>query len=172
MLRLLGVIYAVAFLVAVNQVLPLMGTNGLTPMNVYLQNVGNALGGTGEGFIRLPSLFWYWHSDTVLLSIAWIGCMLSLVVVAGYANAPLLAIIWFLYMSFVHAGQEWYSYGLEIQLTETGFLAIFLCPLVDYAALSPNGATSSHYCFIPLANFQDYVWSRHDQGAWRSELAG
>ena len=34
-------------------------------------------------------------------------------------------------MSFVHLGQEWYGYGWEIQLTETGFLAIFLCPLLD-----------------------------------------
>ncbi len=34
-------------------------------------------------------------------------------------------------MSFTHVGQEWYGYGWEMQLTETGFLAIFLCPLLD-----------------------------------------
>ena len=34
-------------------------------------------------------------------------------------------------MSFTHLGQEWYGYGWEILLTETGFLAIFLCPLLD-----------------------------------------
>ncbi|HEX4850978.1 MAG TPA: lipase maturation factor family protein, partial [Puia sp.] len=34
-------------------------------------------------------------------------------------------------MSFVHLGQEWYGYGWEIQLLETGFLGIFLCPLID-----------------------------------------
>jgi len=130
-LRLLGIVYAVAFLVAINQVLPLMGSNGLTPMSEYLANVGNALGGTAAGFMRLPSLFWFAHSDTAILTVAWVGFIFSLIVVAGYANAPLLAITWFLYMSFVHAGQEWYGYGWEIQLTETGFLAIFLCPLVD-----------------------------------------
>jgi hypothetical protein len=31
-------------------------------------------------------------------------------------------------MSFVHVGQVWYAFGWEIQLLETGFLAIFLCP--------------------------------------------
>ena len=62
---------------------------------------------------------------------AWIGFVLSLVVVAGYANAPILGVLWFLYMSIVHAGQDWYGYGWEIQLTETGFLAIFLCPFLD-----------------------------------------
>lgn len=130
-LRLLGIIYAVAFLVAINEIVPLIGSDGLTPVSIFLKQVGNALGSTGAGFIRLPSLFWFVHSDSALLSVAWIGFALSLVVVAGYANAPLLTILWFLYMSIVHVGQEWYGYGWEIQLTETGFLAIFLCPLLD-----------------------------------------
>ena len=43
-------------------------------------------------------------------------------------SSPLL---WILYMSFVHVGQDWYGYGWEVQLLETGFLAIFLCPLLD-----------------------------------------
>jgi hypothetical protein len=81
--------------------------------------------------MRLPSIFWLLHSDAALLTVAWIGFILSLVVAAGYANAIQLGVMWFLYMSFVHVGQDWYGYGWEIQLTETGFLAIFLCPLLD-----------------------------------------
>jgi hypothetical protein len=130
-LRLLGVVYAVAFLVAINQIIPLIGSHGLTPVGIYLSRVSAALGSNGAGFVRLPSIFWLWHSDTALLTVAWIGFLLSCVVVAGFANAPLLTVLWFLYMSFTHAGQEWYGYGWEIQLTETGFLAIFLCPLID-----------------------------------------
>ncbi|MDB5153762.1 MAG: lipase maturation factor family protein [Mucilaginibacter sp.] len=130
-LRLLGVIYAVAFLVAANQIVPLIGSNGLLPVGIYLKQVSAALGSAGSGFVHLPSLFWLWHSDTALLTVAWIGFALSCVVVAGYADALLLGVLWFLYMSIVHAGQDWYGYGWEIQLTETGFLAIFLCPLLD-----------------------------------------
>ncbi len=130
-LRLLGVIYAVAFLVAINQILPLIGSNGLLPVNIYLHRITEAVGSAGAGFMRLPSIFWFGHSDNTLLIFAWIGFALSLVVIAGYANVPILFILWFLYMSFVHVGQEWYGYGWEIQLTETGFLAIFLCPLWD-----------------------------------------
>ncbi|WP_426670109.1 lipase maturation factor family protein [Mucilaginibacter sp. McL0603] len=130
-LRLLGLIYAVAFLVAINQIVPLIGDNGLLPVGIFLKQVSQVLGSAGAGFVRLPSLFWIWHSDTALLTVSWIGFILSCVVVAGYANAPLLGVIWFLYMSIVHAGQDWYGYGWEIQLTETGFLAIFLCPLLD-----------------------------------------
>jgi len=130
-LRLLGLIYAVAFLIAVNQIVPLIGSNGLLPLDIYLTQVSHALGSDGAAFVRLPSLFWFWHSDTALLIVAWVGFVLSLVVTAGYANAPVLGILWFLYMSIVHTGQDWYGYGWEIQLTETGFLAIFLCPLLD-----------------------------------------
>jgi len=130
-LRLLGLVYAVAFLVAINQLVPLIGSNGLIPLDVFLKNAGNALGSTGAGFVRLPSVFWFWHSDTALLTISWIGFVLSLIVAAGFCNAPILGRWWFLYMSIVHAGQDWYGYGWEIQLTETGFLAIFLCPLLD-----------------------------------------
>jgi hypothetical protein len=130
-LRLLGVVYAVAFLVAINQIVPLIGSNGLLPVGNYLKLVSSALGSDGAGFIRLPSLFWFWHSDTALLTVSWVGFILSCVVVAGFANAPLMGVLWFIYMSIVHAGQDWYGYGWEIQLTETGFLAIFLCPLLD-----------------------------------------
>jgi hypothetical protein len=130
-LRLLGAVYAVAFLVAINQVLPLIGSNGLLPVSHYLEQVSAALGSPGVGFLKLPSLFWLWHSDTALLVVSWIGLILSLAMLAGYANALSLAVLWFLYLSLVHVGQDWYGYGWEIQLTETGFLAIFLCPLLD-----------------------------------------
>jgi hypothetical protein len=130
-LRLLGLVYAVAFLVAINQILPLIGTNGLLPIGPFMERVTAALGSRGSGFIHLPSVFWFTHSDTALLTAAWIGFIFSCIVLAGFANAPLLTVLWFLYMSFVNIGQDWYGYGWEIQLLETGFLAIFLCPLVD-----------------------------------------
>jgi hypothetical protein len=43
----------------------------------------------------------------------------------------LLFVLWFLYMSFVHVGQEWYGYGWKFNFLKQGFLAIFLCPLLD-----------------------------------------
>ena len=134
-LRLLGAVYAVAFLVAINQIIPLIGSDGLLPVGIFLKQISDALGPTA-GFIRLPSIFWFTHSDTALLVVAWIGFLLSCAVVAGYTNAIMLGVIWLLYMSFVHVGQDWYGYGWEIQLTETGFLAIFLCPLIDMRPFS------------------------------------
>jgi hypothetical protein len=124
-------VYGVAFLVVLNQILPLVGSHGLLPVDIYLDRVRTELGSGLAGFWRLPSLFWFAHSDTALLIIGWLGFLLSIVLIAGYANAPMMAALWFFYMSFVHIGQEWYGYGWEIQLLETGFLAIFLCPLIE-----------------------------------------
>ena len=126
-LRLLGFVYAVAFLAAANQIIPLIGAHGLLPLPLFLGRVREALGSTPAAFLRLPSLFWMAHSDGALVAVAWIGVALSCVVLAGYANAIIMAVLWILYMSIVHVGQDWYGYGWEIQLLETGFLAIFLC---------------------------------------------
>ena len=114
-LRLLGIIYAVAFLVAINQILPLIGSDGLLPVELFINRVNRVIGPT-SGFIRLPSIFWFNHSDTILLVTAWIGFLLSCVVAAGYANGLMLAVLWFLYMSFVHIGQEWYGYVTNLDL--------------------------------------------------------
>jgi len=138
-LRLLGFIYAIAFLVAIHQIVPLIGQNGLLPVGMFLDRVAEALGSRGAGFRRLPSLFWFGHSDSDLLIAAWTGFILSCVVLAGYCNAILLSVLWLLYMSFVHAGQDWYGYGWEIQLLETGFLSIFLCPLLDMCPFPKRG---------------------------------
>jgi Lipase maturation factor len=131
LLRLLGGVYAVGFLVAVNQVVPLIGAHGLLPVGMFFDRVRAASGSTPAAFLRLPTLFWLAHSDATLVAAAWTGLALSCVVVAGYANALLLAALWLLYLSFVHAGQDWYAFGWESQLLETGFLAIFLVPLLD-----------------------------------------
>ena len=131
LLRLLGFVYAAAFLAAALQLEPLIGSNGLLPLSPYLDRVAEHLGSRAAGFWALPSLFWIDSSDLALRAVAWTGFALSCAVVAGYANSIGLAALWALYMSIVHAGQDWYGYGWEIQLLETGFLAIFFVPLVD-----------------------------------------
>src|SRR5438876_1338645 len=130
-LRLLGFVYAVAFLVAANQLVPLLGAHGLTPATHFLATVQGQLGSRTAGMMNVPTLYWFGISDYGLSIFAWVGLALSLVVLVGYANAILLAILWIMYMSIVHIGQIWYGYGWEIQLLETGFLSIFLCPLID-----------------------------------------
>src|SRR5436853_5935949 len=130
-LRLLGFVYTIAFLVAARQLVPLVGRSGLTPAHDFLYNIHSQLGSRTEGILELPTLFWLGCTDQGMSIFAWVGFALSLIVLGGYANAILLAVLWAMYMSIVHVGQIWYGYGWEIQLLETGFLSIFLCPLLD-----------------------------------------
>jgi hypothetical protein len=115
----------------VQQLLPLLGSHGLTPILLYLERLAEHAGSRWAAFHRVPSLFWLDASDGFLQAMAWLGVVLSLPVLLGFANGVLLALLWALYMSFVHVGQVWYGFGWEIQLLETGFLAIFLCPPLD-----------------------------------------
>src|SRR5207247_2690888 len=128
---LLGSVYAIAFLIAAQQLVPLIGEHGLTPANHFLTSIQTQLGSRMAGMFNIPTLFWFGISDNALSIFAWIGLGLSLIVLGGYANAIILTVLWAMYMSIVHIGQIWYGYGWEIQLLETGFLSIFLCPLLD-----------------------------------------
>ena len=130
-LRLLGLIYFVAFLSLSQQVLPLIGSDGLYPASLYLDRILDGAGDRWQAFRELPTVFWLGCSDHALQVFAELGVGLSAVLLLGFANVPLLIALWALYMSFVHIGQLFYGYGWEILLLETGFLAIFLVPLLN-----------------------------------------
>src|SRR5207247_9708178 len=107
------------------------------PANHFLANIQTQLGSRTAGILRVPTLFWLGISDHGMLIFSWIGFGLSLVVLGGYANALLLAVLCAMYMSIVHIGQICYCYAWDIQLLETGFLSIFLCSLLDGRPFPP-----------------------------------
>jgi hypothetical protein len=139
LLRFLGLIYLFAFISLATQVIPLIGSDGLLPADQFIDQVEQSSGSKLSAFSRLPTVFFFGISDGALIALSILGIIISLIVLAGFANSILLASLWVTYMSFVHIGQLWYSYGWEIQLLETGFLAIFLVPLLD---LKPFPKTS------------------------------
>ncbi|CAB1423907.1 unnamed protein product [Pleuronectes platessa] len=135
LLRSVAFIYLVAFSVAFNQNKQLIGEHGLMPCKDFLNSVKRYVGGK-IGMAALaytPSILWFldWgHMDANLDGIALVGMALSAsVLVTGMANMVIMATLWVLYHSLVNVGQLWYSFGWESQLLETGFLAIFLCPV-------------------------------------------
>lgn len=118
-LRLIGVVYGVAFLVVAHQGGPLFGQQGLLPADLYMERLVGVYGSRWEACLHVPSLFWLHFSDAAVR------------IVAGWANAVIMLVLWALYMSIINIGQLWYGYGWEIQLLETGMLGVFLCPLWD-----------------------------------------
>jgi hypothetical protein len=130
-LRLVGLVYLMAFLTWVNQGPALVGQGGLMPAAAYLARVAQSAGSRASGFLELPSLFWIADADAVLFGAGYVGVALSLLVLAGFANALVLLALWALHLSISNVGQTFYAFGWEMQLAETGFLCIFLVPLLD-----------------------------------------
>jgi hypothetical protein len=120
--RALALIYLVAFLVAANQFLPLLGERGLLPVPTFVRAVP---------FDAAPSLFYFAPTNTTFLTASWVGVLLSLVALSPYparnaiGTSMVWGALWLLYLSFVNVGQAFYAFGWELLLLEAGFLAIF-----------------------------------------------
>jgi hypothetical protein len=115
--------YLIAFLVAVNQFLPLAGERGLLPAGPYLR---------AAPFRYTPSIFHWFSSDRAFRLAAWTGVALSALALSGLAQragalaaAAMWGALYVLYLSFINAGQTWYAFGWESLLVELGFFTIF-----------------------------------------------
>jgi Lipase maturation factor len=131
LVRGLGFVYFVAFAIIFFQGVALWGKDGLLPIWPYTELAVRSFQGRGAAFWRLPSLFYFAASDRAIWWMGLGGMLLSLPLLAGYANLFLLLALWLLQMSFVNSGQLFYSYGWETQLLELTFLTLFLVPVFD-----------------------------------------
>ncbi|HET9953310.1 MAG TPA: lipase maturation factor family protein [Polyangiaceae bacterium] len=141
-LRGVAFVYLVAFAILLQQGPGLIGSRGILPAEQFLSQVAARLGSRGAGFARLPSVFWWGSSDIALRAGAYVGAGAALLVLCGIEHVSLFALLWILYLSFVHIGQIFWGYGWEILLCEAGFLAIFLAPARAISCLSPRSAAS------------------------------
>ena len=119
----LALIYLVAFIVAVNQFVPLLGERGLTPAARFVGEVP---------FRDSPSLFYLRASDAAFRAAAWAGVALALLALSGLVQrrsglgaGVVWGLLWILYLSFVNVGQTFYGFGWESLLCEVGFFTIF-----------------------------------------------
>ncbi len=122
--RSLGLIYLIAFLVALNQFRPLLGERGLLPVPDFVRQVP---------FSASPSLFYFFPKDTAFITAAWMGILLSTLALTGLSeqfglwfSMLVWGLLWLLYLSFVNVGQTFYGFGWESILLEAGFYTIFL----------------------------------------------
>ena len=122
--RSLAFIYLIAFLIAANQFVPLLGARGLQPVRLFVRYAP---------FRRAPSLFFFNCSDRFITATIWCGLALSIFALSGFSESFGLvvsmlswALLWLIYLSLVNVGQTFYAFGWETMLCETGFLAIFL----------------------------------------------
>ena len=123
-LRLLGLVYSIAFVSFYLQAGALIGSDGVLPIEYFLNLVMEQYG-TGS-YLRLPTLFWFSHADVFINTVCITGIIFSVVLMAGYLKTISLILLYLLYLSLVNAGQAFMSFQWDLLLLECGFLAIFL----------------------------------------------
>jgi hypothetical protein len=120
----LGLIYLIAFVVALRQFPALCGERGLEPARAFLARTT---------FLDAPSLFHWGYTDRRLRTACWVGITVSVLLAVGLpqqAPLPVTMLAWFglwvLYQSISNIGGTFYGFGWESLLLEAGFLAMFL----------------------------------------------
>ena len=104
-LRILGVVYFVAFASLAVQITALVGPHGIVPG---------------------PP----WATDAMLRLLTIGGAAVALLLVAGLVPIPVLLVLWLDYLVVSSVGAEFLSYQWDALLLETGLLALFVAPPV------------------------------------------
>lgn len=125
-LRLLALVYLVAFVSLWVQIDGLIGSGGILPLGDYLSQIHERFG--SEAYRLLPTLTWFSHSDGFLHALCASGVGLSLLLMVGVAPIPVLLALWAVYLSLQLSGQIFLGFQWDILLLESGFCAIFFAP--------------------------------------------
>jgi len=137
-LRLLGLIYLIAFVSLWTQVDGLIGSNGVVPAADFmeaLQRGSVAHNGWGAYWLA-PTLCWFNSTDAFLHFLCAGGALLSVLVIAGIATPLALFGCWAFYLSLLIVSDVFLSFQWDILLLETSFLAIFFAPFQILPRLS------------------------------------
>jgi lipase maturation factor 1 len=130
-LRLLGVIYLIAFVSLGTQISGLVGHNGILPADRFMAAVGQQCDRQGialDRYYLLPTLCWFNASDGFLHFQCAAGSALAALLILGIAPVPCLALLWLLYLSLATVSRDFLGYQWDNLLLETGFLAIIFAP--------------------------------------------
>ncbi|MGD8644864.1 MAG: lipase maturation factor family protein [Chromatiales bacterium] len=123
-LRVIALAYLAAFVSAALSITGLVGELGILPAGDYLDRLGQHNGGLA--WLRFPTLFWLGHSDTALRGAAYLGCMLSVLLLIGWRPLLSSSLLFVLYLSLYRVGQIFFNFQWDYLLLEAGFLSIFL----------------------------------------------
>jgi predicted DCC family thiol-disulfide oxidoreductase YuxK len=125
-LRILGLIFLIAFVSLWVQIDGLVGSNGITPVAEFLPAARAQLG--DRALSILPTLCWFNLSDAFLHFLCGGGAVFSLLLIFGIAPVLSLLGLVIFYLSLTAVGGQFLNYQWDALLIETGFLGIFLAP--------------------------------------------
>lgn len=122
--RFLGAIYFIAFFPFLFQIKGLLGKEGILPVSLFLQATRQHY--KKKAYYLNPTLFWINSSDTALLTVVWLGCTLSILLMFGLWPSFLLFCLILLYLSIITVGQDWLGFGWEMFLQEVAVSTLLL----------------------------------------------
>lgn len=123
-LKVLAVVYFIAFLSMAVQITGLVGPSGILPFKDVLDNFYQYHG--ISGWFKMPTLFWFSSSNLALHTVTILGCVFAVILFLGHWQRLALIALFGLYLSIYHAGQTFLNFQWDTLLLECGFLAIFL----------------------------------------------
>jgi lipase maturation factor 1 len=147
-LRLLGVVYLLAFSSYWIQLAGLNGVKGILPAAEFFDRIREILG--DAGFLQFPSICWLGAGDAALYAWCGAGIVGALVLIVGFVPLPCLVFLWFDYLSLTIAGQLFYQYQWDILLLEAGFMSILLAPLALRLGRSANPPRAARFLIVWL----------------------
>ncbi|HXT98530.1 MAG TPA: lipase maturation factor family protein [Polyangia bacterium] len=132
--RLLALISLVAWLSLASQVRVLIGSRGLLPVGEFMDAV------RAEGRVSpldLPTLFWRFHGDGLLVAGTVVGALLAMAALVGLRPRLCFGLSTLLYLSYATVSRDFLSFQWDNLLLECGLLVTFLpadrpAPLVHF----------------------------------------
>ena len=125
-LRLLALVYGIAFLSLAVQILGLVGSRGIYPAQEFFHAIREHYG--SSRYWLAPSVFWVNAGDGALVCGCIVGVAIALALLAGFVPLVCLAVLWLLYLSLTTVGRDFLWFQWDGLLLETGFLALFIAP--------------------------------------------
>lgn len=142
-LRFLALIYAAAFVSFSVQIEGLVGPHGILP---FSEQLGYQYAHHGPAaWLLTPTLFWFSSSDLALFGATLLGLLFSMVLLFGRFERLSLIVLFILYLSLLHAGQDFLNFQWDYLLLESGFLAIFIV-----GGVNPLGLLLFHWLLFRL----------------------
>lgn len=133
----LAAIYLIALFPLFFQINTLIGSNGLLPAKnlVVLSIEQNGLANT---FLRFPSFFLFYQSDTSLYFIIALGCFGAMLMFISSTRFIGALMAWMSFLSITTIGGDFLIIIIDLFLAEVGFLALFSTYFLRYNYYIPN----------------------------------
>jgi predicted DCC family thiol-disulfide oxidoreductase YuxK len=123
-LRLLGLIYLIAFWSFGSQAMGLVGSQGIRPVDAMMHHLAQG----SAGWWNVPTLQWL-GGDSMLTATWIIGVVASCLLIVGLVPALAALVCWAMYLSLVTAGTVFFQFQWDSLLLECGLIAVLWAPI-------------------------------------------